>query len=90
MSPTADPGITSLIPARSHTFMEIDQDVFLVIILLLLIQEGYVEEALVRHVVKLVQEKNTLRLSNDMDPDPTPELGPYCLQRLSADEKSCC
>ena len=24
VSPTADPGVGSLIPARSHTFMEID------------------------------------------------------------------
>ena len=38
---TADPGVGSLIPARSHTFMEIDREIIsTVILLLLLIQEG--------------------------------------------------
>ena len=31
---TADPGVASLIPARSHTFMEIDHDFFSTVILL--------------------------------------------------------
>ena len=40
-SPTADPGVASLIPARSHTYMEIDHEIISMVILLLpLIQEG--------------------------------------------------
>ena len=40
-SPTADPGIVSLILAQSHTFVEIDHEIIsMVILLLLLIQEG--------------------------------------------------
>ena len=39
-SRTADPGVMSLIPALSHTFMEIDHEIIsMVILLLLLIQE---------------------------------------------------
>ena len=38
---TADPGVMSLIPALSHTFVEIDHEIFSMAILLLpLIQEG--------------------------------------------------
>ena len=38
--------------------------------------------------------RNTIRLSNSLDPDQDrylvgPDLGPNCLQRLSADNKSC-
>ena len=37
----ADPGVVRLIPARSHTFVEIDQEITILVILLLpLIQEG--------------------------------------------------
>ena len=40
-SPTTDPRVVSLIPARSHTFMEIDREIICKAILLLpLIQEG--------------------------------------------------
>ena len=40
-SPTADPGIASLIQAWSHTFMEIDREIIsTVIILLPRVQEG--------------------------------------------------
>ena len=40
-SPTADSGITSLIPAQPHTFMKIDREIISTVILLLpLIQEG--------------------------------------------------
>ena len=39
-SPTAGPGIVSLIPAWSHTFLEIDHEIISTVILLLLIQEG--------------------------------------------------
>ena len=31
---TADPGVTSSIPARSHTFVEIDHEIFSTVILL--------------------------------------------------------
>ena len=34
VSLTADPGITSSIPARSHTFVEIDHDIIATVILL--------------------------------------------------------
>ena len=38
---TADPGVASSIPTRSHTFMEIDHEITSTVILLLpLIQEG--------------------------------------------------
>ena len=40
-NPTAETGVTSSIPARSHTFVEIDREIMsTVIFLLLLIQEG--------------------------------------------------
>ena len=40
-SPTADPGVVSLIPAWSHTFVEIYHKIIPMVILLLpLIQEG--------------------------------------------------
>ena len=40
-SPTADPGITSFILARSNTFVEIDGEIIYTVILFLpLIQEG--------------------------------------------------
>ena len=43
VSLTADPGVVSLISAQSHTFMEIDLEIFSSIILLLpLIQERVV------------------------------------------------
>ena len=31
---TADPGVASLIPAQSHTFVEIDHEIFFLVILL--------------------------------------------------------
>ena len=34
VSLTADPGVASLIPARSHTFVEIDQEIISTVILL--------------------------------------------------------
>ena len=40
-SPTADPGVTSSILARSHTFVEFDREIISTVILILpLIQEG--------------------------------------------------
>ena len=44
---------------------------------------------------KLSREHNTVRVSNSLDPEQDrhsvgPDLGPNCLQRLSADDKSHC
>ena len=39
---TGDPGVSSLIPARSHTFVEIDHEIIYMDILLL-IQEGLLQ-----------------------------------------------
>ena len=41
MSPTADQGVVSLIPAQSHTFVEIDHEIISTVILHLpLVREG--------------------------------------------------
>ena len=65
-SPNADPGVASLIPAQSHTFVEIDHEIISTVILLpLLIQERvvvshkrkYVHKILVNPLVKLAQKK---------------------------------
>ena len=64
-SPTADPGVTSLILTLSHTFMEIDCELVSTVILLLpLIQEGLLSvtresmcKVLVNGLIKLAQEK---------------------------------
>ena len=41
-SPTADPGVPSSIPARSHTLVDIDHEIISIVILLFpLIQEGF-------------------------------------------------
>ena len=66
-SPTADPGVASLIPAQSYTFVEIDHKIIsTVILLLLLLHEGLlsvtresmtVQEVLVNRLVRLAQEK---------------------------------
>ena len=54
-SPTADPGVMSLIPARSHTFMEIDHE----IISMVSYKQKYiyVHEVQVNPLVKLAKEK---------------------------------
>ena len=69
-SPIADPGFVSLIMAQSDNFVEIDQEIFSTVILLLpLIKEGLVsvtrernwfmcmKYVLVNCLVKLAQEK---------------------------------
>ena len=61
---TADPGVESLIPARSHTFMEIDHEIISTIILLLnhsrrvvvSYKRKYVHKVLVNCLFKLAQE----------------------------------
>ena len=57
---TVDPGVSSLIPARSHTIVEIDHGITSMVILLPLIQERlrkYIHKVLVNHLVKFAQKK---------------------------------
>ena len=63
---TADPGVASSIPVRSHTFVEIDHEMISTVILLSLIQsrrvnvsykEKYVHKLLVNRLFKPAQEK---------------------------------
>ena len=64
---TADLGITSLILARSHTFVEIDYEIISTVILLLPLnhsrrvvisyKQKYVHKGLVNCLFKLAQEK---------------------------------
>ena len=67
---TADSGVMSLIPARSHTFVENDHEIFSTAILLPSADSGrvvvsykrkYVLEVLVNSLVKLAQEKSVAR-----------------------------
>ena len=61
---TADPGVPSSIPARSHTFMEIDHEIISRAFLLPLIQEGLLSvksESMCSRLVKLAQEKVVVR-----------------------------
>ena len=57
----ADPGVASLIPARSHTFVEIDHEIISTVILLpsadSFKKQKYMHELLVIHLFKLAQEK---------------------------------
>ena len=64
---TADPGISSLIPAWSHTFMEIDHEIITTAILLpstdsrrevVSYMRKYVHKVLVNRLVKLAREKH--------------------------------
>ena len=50
---TADPGVASLILARSHTFVEFDHE----IICMVSYKLKYVHEVLVNRLFKLAQEK---------------------------------
>ena len=64
---TADPGVASSIPVRSHTFVEIDHEIISTVILLLPLNHSrrvvvsykrkYVHEVLVNCLFKLAQEK---------------------------------
>ena len=64
---TADPGVLSSIPARSHTFVEIDHEIISTVILLLPLiysrrivvsyKRKYVHELLVNRLCKPAQEK---------------------------------
>ena len=64
---TADPGVASSIPVRSHTFVEIDHEMISTVILLpsadsfkkvvVSYKRKYVHELLVNRLFKLAQEK---------------------------------
>ena len=63
---TADPGVESLIPAQSHTFVMIDHEIISTAILLpfadsrrvfVSYKRKYMHKVLVNHLVKLDQEK---------------------------------
>ena len=63
---TADAGVASSIPARSHTFMKIDHEMIYTVILLpstdsrrvvVSYKQMYVHEVLVNHLVKLARKK---------------------------------
>ena len=67
---TADPGVVSLILARSHTFVDIDHEIISTAILLPSIDSRRVvvsykgtcvHEVLVNRIVKLAQEKSVVR-----------------------------
>ena len=68
---TADPGVVSWIPARYHTFVEIDHEIFSKVILLpspksfkkdcCQLQGKYVLDVLVNCLFKLAQEKSVVR-----------------------------
>ena len=67
---TADPGVASLILARSHTFVEIDHEIISMAILLpsadstrvVVSYKGkYVHKVLVNRSVKLAQKKSVVR-----------------------------
>ena len=63
---TEDPGVASLIPARSHTLVKIDHEIISTAILLpstdsrrvvVSYKQKYVHDVLVNRIVKLAQEK---------------------------------
>ena len=68
---TANPGVASLIPARSHTFVEIDHEIISTVLLLpsaesfkkgfVSYKRKYVHEVLVNCLFKLAQEKSVFR-----------------------------
>ena len=66
---TADPGVTSSIPARFNTFVEIDHEIISTAILpsseskrvVVSYKQKYVHEVLVNSLVKLAQEKSVVR-----------------------------
>ena len=67
---TADPGVTILIPAPSHAFVEIDHEIISMVILfpsadsrraVVSYKQKYVHEVLVNRLVKLAQEISGVR-----------------------------
>ena len=70
VSPIADLGVASSIPARSHTFVEMDHEIISMAILLpsadsrrvvVSYKRKYVHKVLVNCLVKLAQEKSVVR-----------------------------
>ena len=71
-SPIADPGVMSLIPARNHTLMKIDCDIYsLVIFLLSLIQEGLLsvtsKSMCTEYWLTAYSRKSVVRLTDHLD-----------------------
>ena len=73
---TADPGVASLILARSYTFMEIDHEIFSMAILppsadsrrvVVIYKRKYVHKELVNCLVKLAHEKSVIRWTDRPD-----------------------
>ena len=74
MSLTADPGVVSSIPARSHTFVEIDHEIISTVILLpsaesfkkdcYQLQAKVYAQTLVNCLFRLAQEKSVVRLTD--------------------------
>ena len=73
---TADPGVASLMPAWSHTFVEIDHEIISSVILLpsaysrrvvVSYKLKYMHKVLVNCLVKLAQEKSVVRLTDYSD-----------------------
>ena len=73
---TADPGVVSLIPTQSHTFVEIDHGIISSVILLpytdskrvvVSYKLKYVHKVLVNCLVKLAQEKSVVRQTEHSD-----------------------
>ena len=67
---TADPGVSSLIPARSHTFVAIESEIISMAIFLssadsrrvvVSYKRKYVHKVLVNRLVQLAQEKSVVR-----------------------------
>ena len=58
---TADPGVTSSIPALSHTFAEIDHEIISTALPSVSYKRKYVHEVLFKCLVKLSQEKSVAR-----------------------------
>ena len=69
-NPAADPGVASMIPAQSHTFVEFDHEIISTAILLpsadsrrvvVSYKRKRVHEELVKRLFKLAQEKSVVR-----------------------------
>ena len=70
---TADPGVASSIPARSHTFAEIDHEIMTIFLpsadsrrVVVSYKRKYVHEVLVNCLVKLVLETSVVRGGLDL------------------------
>ena len=66
---TANPGVASTIPARSHTFTEIDHEIISTDSRMVVVshKRKYVHKVLVKRFVNLAQEKSVVRLTDCPD-----------------------